>query len=295
MASNARKQSGRVTAKGTQPPVKKRVPAGPTAAGPGGPGNKKGAEAPADLGSAGPNRQMRRAGMNLEQPQEPDTKRMKLILGAAAGVAALLVITCMVLFHVSGTWIGVLGLAAGVAVGFAVATGKEPFASKGRPIAIGLVVVGLVLSLIGAANIIDWHWPFLALVGCGVGAFFIEMFVQQMTAPTGPPASAVALLKRSGAQLLEVPSSGGAVWATTDGRIRVIIGATLEEGTTSDTVTVDKNVRKSRQRAAMLQRRLSAIGAEDGLICVVDSAITTTRDGDDIICSAAGFTKALSR
>ena len=162
-------------------------------------------------------------------------------------------------------------------------------------IAIALVVVGVVLTGIGASGVLDVHWPVFALVGCGVGAFFTEMFVQQMTAPTGPPASAVALLKRSGAQLLDVPSSGGAVWATTDGRIRVIIGATLDGGTTGDTVTVDKNVRKSRQRALMLQRRLSAVGAEDGLICVVDSAITTTRDGDDIICSAAGLSKALSR
>ena len=294
MASNARKQGGRVTAKGTQPPVKKRPTTGPAAPGGSSGARAKGGEATGDVVSQGPNRQMRRAGMNLEQ-QEPDKGRMKLILGSAAGVAALLVIIFLVLFRVSGTWIGVLGVAAGVAVGFAVATGKEPYASKGRQLAIGLVVLGAVLSGIGAANVIDWHWPFLALIGCGVGAFFIEMFVQQMTAPTGPPASAVALLKRSGAQLLEVPSSGGAVWATTDGRIRLIIGATLEDGTTSDTVTVDRNVRRSRQRAAMLQRRLSAIGAEEGLICVVDSAITTTRDGDDIICSAAGLTKALSR
>lgn len=294
MASNARKQGGRVTAKGTQPPAKKRATVGPAAPAAGGTGKQKGADAPADLVTQGPNRQMRRAGMNLEQ-QEPDKGRMKLILGSAAGVAALMVILCLVLYRVSGTWIGILGVAAGVAVGFAVATGKEPYASRGRQIAIGLVVVGVLLSAVGAANVIDWHWPFFALIGCAVGAFFIEMFVQQMTAPTGPPASAVALLKRSGAQLLEVPSSGGAVWATTDGRIRLIIGATLEDGTTSETVTVDRNVRKSRQRAVMLQRRLSAIGAEEGLICVVDSAITTTRDGDDIICSAAGLTKALSR
>ena len=85
------------------------------------------------------------------------------------------------------------------------------------------------------------------------------------------------------------------MWATPDGRIRVIIGATLAKGSTPDKVLTDRNVRRQRQRGDLVLRRMAAINVEKGLICVVDEAVPTTQDGNDLICSAAGLSKALSR
>lgn len=285
MASNAGKKSGRVTAKGTQPPVKKpRVP------GAGG-GKSEKASAPET-----PNRQMRRSGFVPEAPEKPPSAdRMKWILIGGGAVAAILVITCIVAFHVSGTWIGLIGLVAGFATGIAVSTGKTWAADKGRMIAIGIAVFGVVTTAIGVANIIDFHWPLFALFGCGAGAAMAELSTQQMAPPQSPPQSALALLKRTGAQQIPAPSTGDCLWATPDGRIRVIVGASIPEGTAADKVLTDKNVRKSRQKGAMMLRRMAGLGAEPGVTCVVDSAVTTVRDGDDIVCSSAGLTKALAR
>ena len=85
------------------------------------------------------------------------------------------------------------------------------------------------------------------------------------------------------------------MWATPDGRIRVIIGATLAKGTTPDKVTTDRNVRRQRQRGDLVLRRMAALNVEKGLICVIDEAVPTTQDGNDLICSSAGLSKALSR
>ena len=286
MASNARKQGGRTTPKGTRPPVKKTA-TGAAA------GAKGGADLPVN---EGPNRQMRRAGHTIDTP-EPGAggqNRMKWILIAAAVFVALSVIVCAVFFGLSGTWIGILGLAAGVGTGMAVSTGRTWFADKGKYVAIGLAVVGVVVTGVGLANVIEIHWSFLALFGCGLGAMFAWVSDQQMTPPDGPPASAVALLRRMGAEKLDAPTAGGTVWATPDGRIRVIIGTTLAKGTTADKLLSDRNLRRNRQRGDLVLRRMAAINAEKGLICVVDSAVPTTVDGADLICSAAGLSKALS-
>ena len=119
MASNTRKQGGRVTPKGTRPPAKNPKAASAAAA--------KAAGAPDLPVNEGPNRQMRRAGHNIEAPEQ-NPGRMRLILIAVAVVLGLAVLACMVFFRLSGTWIGLLGLAAGTATGMAVSTGRTWFA-----------------------------------------------------------------------------------------------------------------------------------------------------------------------
>lgn len=285
MASNARKQGGRITAKGTQPPPKKPRT---------GPGAAPGKQAPAEPPTI--NRQMRRSGLVPEQPDpEPARKRMRLALIIGGVSIAVLTILFMVLFGLSGTWIGLLGLTAGVLTGLAVSTGKTFAASKGKPIAIGLAVLGALVESLSIANVVDIHWSFLALLGCGVGAFFAYVSAQQMAAPPDPPAGAVALLRQRGAQPLQTPGAGNCLWATPDGKVRVIVGASPAEGVTAETVARDKSVLRARQRAAVLTRRLSAAGVDDRYICVVDSAVPTTRDGDATICSISGLTKVLGR
>ncbi len=280
MASKAQnKGGGRVTAKGTKPPVKRPR------------GSEDDGKAPVEQN---PNRQMRRSG-RIAEPVAPNTDRMRLVLIASGVVITIAVITCMVLFHLSGTWIGLLGLAVGLATGLAVTTGKTFVADKGRMVAIGLVAVGVVATGIGVSGIVDFHWPFVALLGCGLGALIAEFSNQQVTPPQSPPQAAMALLKRNGAQLLPAPTAGSCVWATPDGRIRVIVGASPAEGTEADKILTDRSVRRSRQRGQMLSKRMESVGGEPGLVLVVDSPITTMRDGDDIICSAAGLTKALAR
>ena len=290
MASNARKQGGRVTPKGTRPPAKNPRPGAGGAPAAGG----KGAASPDLPVNEGPNRQMRRAGHDIQAPEQ-NPGRMRLILIAIAAVVGLAALACMIFFRLSGTWVGILGLAAGTATGMAVSTGRTWFADKGRWVAIALVVIGVVVAGVGLSGVVDIHWPITALIGCGVGAMFAEVSSQQMTPPDGPPASAVALLRRLGAQKLDAPTAGGTVWATPDGRIRVIIGATLAKGTTPDKLLTDRNVRRQRQRGDLVLRRMAALNVEKGLICVVDEAVPTTQDGNDLICSAAGLSKALSR
>lgn len=287
MASNKGKQGGRVTPKGTRPPAKK--PSGAAAAA------ARAAAPAADLPvNEGPNRQMRRAGHTIDAPDQ-NPGRMKLILIAIAVVIGLAALACMIFFRLSGTWVGILGLAAGTATGMAVSTGRTWFADKGRWVAIALVAIGVIVAGVGLSGILDIHWPLTALIGCSIGAMFAEISSQQMTPPNGPPAAAVALLRRIGAQKLDAPTAGGTVWATPDGRIRVIIGASLAKGTTPDKVLTDRNVRRQRQRGDLVLRRMAALNVEKGLICVVDEAVPTTLDGNDLICSAAGLSKALSR
>lgn len=292
MASNNKKGGGRTTAKGTQPPVKS--PKGAQAAA--GRVEKGPAAAPQDV----TNRQMRRAGFDAPAPNPQAASRLKLVLIIAGVVTALLVGVLAFFFKVSGTWIGVLGLIAGLGTGFAVTTGKpEIIATRARPIAIGLAVFGVLVTALGfwatSSGTFDFHWPFAALLGCGGGAFLAEISSQQMTPPEGPPQSAVALLKRSGAQRLEAPATGGCVWATRDAKVRIIIGASLPEGSSGDDALTHPNVRKNRRRADLLKQRMAALNVESGVICVVDQPISTTQDGDDLICSAAGLSKALSR
>lgn len=290
MASNARKQGGRTTAKGTQPQAKKpRGGPGGAAAGPGG---GKGAvpEQPTV------NRQMRRSGIVPEQPDpEPAMRRLKMSLIIGGAVLGVLTILFIVLFGLSGTWIGLLGAAAGVLTGLAVTTGKTFAADKGKPIAIGLLVLGALVEFLSLANVVDIHWSFLAFVGCGAGAFVAFISAQQMTAPPDPPSSALALLRQRGAQQLPTAGGGNCVWATPDGRIRVIVGATPAANVTGDTIAKDRSVTKARQQAVLLTRRLAAAGVEDRYICVVDAAIPTTRDGDATICSVSGLGKVLGR
>ena len=286
MASNARKQGGRVTAKGTRPPAKKPTSGAAAVA--------KGAAAPDLPTNEGPNRQMRRAGHTIDAPDQ-NPGRMRLILIAIAVVLGLAVLACMFFFRLSGTWVGILGLAAGAATGMAVSTGRTWFADKGRWVAIALGAIGVIVAGVGVSGLVDIHWPLTALLGCGIGAMFAEVSSQQMTPPDGPPASAVALLRRIGAQKLDAPTAGGTVWATPDGRIRVIVGASLAKGSTPDKVLTDRNVRRQRQRGDLVLRRMQALHVEKGLICVIDEAVPTTQDGNDLICSAAGLSKALSR
>jgi len=280
VAKQSNKKGGRVTAKGTKPPEK---PArGPKASSP-------------DNVPASPNRQLRRSGTVGEQPAEPNVGRMKLVLGIGGAATVLLVVGSVLLAGLSGTTVGVLGMAAGVAGSLAVSTGKTWFADKGRPVAIGIGAVGVAFMALALFSGIDIHWPGAALVGCGLGAFLVEVSSQQMTPPQGPPASAIALLRRSHAQEIPVPGAGNCVWATVDGRVVVIIGASVPPTTTADNVLTDRNVRTNRQRATMVQRRLAGLRTEPGIICVVDTAITTVRDGDDTICSATGLNRVLSR
>ncbi len=293
MASNNKKGGGRTTAKGTQPPVK--APKGAQAAARAGKGAPA-APAPQDV----TNRQMRRAGFDAQPVNPQAASRLKLVLIGLAVVTTLLVLLLVFFFKVSGTWIGLLGLVAGLGTGFAVTTGRPPaIAERARPIAIGIAAVGVIATAVGvwatSSGTFDFHWPFVALLGCGAGAFLAEISSQQMTPPDGPPQSAVALLKRSGAQRLDAPSTGGCVWATRDARVRIIIGASIPDGSSGDDALTHPNVRKNRRRADLLKQRMAALNVESGVICVVDQPITTVQDGDDLICSAAGLTKALSR
>lgn len=283
MAKQQAKKGGRVTAKGTKPPEK--APRSPKA---------PGASSPAEAAGS-PNRQIRRSGSVGEQPSEPNAGRMKLILGIGGAVSVALLVATIVLFGVSGTTIGIIGTVAGVLGSLAVSTGKTWFADKGRYVAIGIGAVGVAFFGFGISGVTDVHWPAAALIGCGLGAFLVEVSSQQMTPPQGPPAAAVALLRRSNAQEIPVPAAGNCVWAMPDGKIVVIIGASVPDGTTADDVVTNRNVRTSRQRATMVQRRLAGLRTESGLICVVDQPITTVRDGDDTICSATGLNRALSR
>jgi len=290
VASNARKQGGgRVTPKGTRPPAKTPRPGADTA--PTGAKGSSGADLPMN---EGPNRQMRRAGHTVDAAPTQQN-RMKWILIAVAVVVGLSALACMVFFGLSGTWVGILGTAAGTATGMAVSTGRTWFADKGRIVAIVLSVIGVLVAGLGFSEVVAIHWPIAALIGCGIGAMFAEVSSQQMTPPDGPPAAAVALLRRMGAQKLDAPTAGGTVWATPDGRVRVIVGATLAKGTTTEKLLSDRNIRRSRQRGDLVLRRMAALKAEKGLICVVDSAVPTTQDGNDLICSAAGLSRALSR
>jgi hypothetical protein len=290
VASNARKQGGgRTTPKGTRPPAKKAGAAAPKAGAPAG----KGA-APELPVNEGPNRQMRRAGHTIDAPEQ-NTSRMRMILIAIGAALALSTLALIFFLGLNGTWIGLLGLAAGIATGMAVSTGRTWFADKGRWVAIALVAIGVVVAGLGTSGVVAIDWSIVALAGCGIGAMFAEISSQQMTPPDGPPASAVALLRRMGAQKLDAPTAGGTVWATPDGRIRVIIGATLAKGSTPDKVTTDRNVRRQRQRGDLVLRRMAALNVEKGLICVVDEGVPTTQDGNDLICSPAGLSRALSR
>jgi hypothetical protein len=160
-------------------------------------------------------------------------------------------------------------------------------------------VVGVLATALGiwanASGTFEFHWPIVALIGCGGGAFLAEVSSQQMTPPESPPQSAVALLKRGGAQRLDAPATGGCVWATRDAKVRIIIGASIPEGSTGDDALTHPNVRKNRRRADLLKQRMGALNVEPGVICVVDQPVTTVQDGDDLICSAAGLSKALTR
>jgi len=292
VASSQGKKTGRVTAKGTKPPAK---PGRTAATGAGRKGSAGDAAAAPSTPLNSPNRQMRRSG-NVPEPVEAGQEgRLKLVLIAGGAITAVLVLLCLVLFHLSGTWIGLIGIAAGLATSVAVSTGKTWAADKGRVIAIGIAAVGVLATILGVSGVVNFHWPLAALIGCGLGAAVAELSAQQMTPPQGPPQSAIALLRRTGAQQIPAPSTGDCVWATPDGRIRVIVGATIPEDASGDDLLRDKHVRRSLQRGSLVTRRLAAIGVESGIICVVSSATVTVRDGDDTICSAAGLTKALAR
>lgn len=287
MASSQAKKTGRVTAKGTKPPAKPGKNPG---------GASRGAGSADRPTPATPNRQMRRSGQ-VPEPIETQGQenRLKLVMIIGGVVTALLVVLFAVLFHVSGTWVGILGAVAGLATSVAVSTHKTWAADKGRPIAIGIAVVGVAATAFGLSGVIDVHWPLAALLGCGLGAAIAELSAQQMTAPQPPPQSAIALLRRTGAQHIPAPSTGTSVWATPDGRIRVIVGATIPENSNGDDLLRDRKVRQSLQRGSLVIRRMGPLGVQPGIICVVSSPTTTVRDGDDIICSAAGLTKALAR
>ena len=293
MASNNKKGGGRTTAKGTQPPVK--APKGAQAAARAGKGAPA-APAPQDV----TNRQMRRAGFDAQPVNPQAASRLKLVLIGLAVVTTLLVLLLVFFFKVSGTWIGLLGLVAGLGTGFAVTTGRPPaIAERARPIAIGIAAVGVIATAVGvwatSSGTFDFHWPFVALLGCGAGAFLAEISSQQMTPPESPPQAAIALLRRTGAQPIPAPSTGSSLWATPDGRIRVIVGASIGEGLSNEQILKDRNIRRSRQRGALVLRRMQGFGAEPGLTIVVDTGITTIRDGSDVICSAAQLNTVLSR
>lgn len=295
MASNAGKKGGRTTAKGTRPPAKKTGPTPKADA----PAAAKGPQGAQGSPTNTVNRQMRRSGLVPESATndegEAQLGRMKLVLWIGGGVTLLAVLLCIVFFRLSGTWVGLLGAAAGLAAGLAVSTGRTRFADKGRLIAIILAAIGVVVTAIGVSGIVDVHWPFAALIGCGFGAAVSELSAQQMTPPESPPQAAIALLRRTGAQPIPAPSTGSSLWATPDGRIRVIVGASIGEGLSNEQILKDRNIRRSRQRGALVLRRMQGFGAEPGLTIVVDTGITTIRDGSDVICSAAQLNKVLSR
>jgi len=308
MAGKPNKQGGRTTAKGTQPVAKKprtqMAPSGSSGgggvtAGSGG-GGGKGKAPRVDASAAQPvvNRQMRRAGFGVEDQsgaQESQKKRLKLVLGGAGAVLLILTIVGIVLFGISGTWIGVLLAAAGVGVGFAVSSARTFLADRGTEAAIGIVAIGVIVCAVAATGLVNIHFPGFALFGAGVGAFFAYVSAQQMIAPPDPPAAAQVLLRRNGAQLLEMPGTGNCIWATPDGRMRVIVGAQLPEGTTADEVPKHKVVIKSRQQAAVLMRRVAPGGVESTITCVVDISVPTVREGDTTICSVSSLTKVLAR
>jgi len=237
---------------------------------------------------------MRRAGA-AEPTTNSNARRSRLILIAAGAVLAIAVVASMVLLGWSGIWVGLLGLAAGAGVGIAIGTGKTWVVERGRLIAIAIGAVGIIAAVVGATGLLDMSLWIAAPVGCGVGALFAEVSYQQTVPPQSPPPAALALLRRSGAQPMEAPGLGNCVWATPDRKIRVIIGATLGPKTTTDNVIADRRVRKSRQRGNVIQKRISPLDPQPGVICVVDAAIPTTRDGDDTICSAGALTKVIGR
>ncbi len=302
MAANERKQGGgRTTAKGTQPPPRKRGPqTGP--AGMGGGGRALGPQSVGGGGAGGGiptvNRQMRRAGIEVPDQSEAEAqqkKRLRLVLIGGGALLAVMTVVAIVSFGVSGTWIGLLGAAAGLGVGFAVTTGKTFLAKQGLPAAIAIGVVGVVAAALGGAKVVNMHWPFFAVFGCGVGAFLAWVSAQQMTSPPDPPAGALALLRRNGAQMLEAPGAGSCVWAMPDGRIRVVVGAEAADGVTADDVLRDKSVLKARQQATILVRRMAAAGIDSGYLLVLDQGIQTVRDGDATICSVSQLNKVLGR
>ena len=328
MADN-RKKGGRTTAKGTQPAAKKPSGAGPrtraTGSGSGsGSGSDtgsgadagsapaadakrasasagKGATAPA--GTANPdapviNRQMRRGG--YEVPDQADAmakqkSRLRLVLGGGGAITLALVVAGVVLFGISGTWIGLLGAVAGVGVGFAVSAQKTFLAKQYLPAAIAIAAIGVLVNVIAVAKVVDVHLPIFALFGCGLGAFFAYVSGQQMTAPPDPPGPAQVILKRTGSQPLPTPGMGNCVRATPDGRIRVITSASVPEGTDPDSIAMQRDYRKARQAIMLLVKRLESAGVEGGAICVLDWDVPTTRDGDITICSVAGLPKVLGR
>lgn len=277
MAGNPKKQGGRVTAKGTQPPSKK--PRGPQA----------------DAAPATPNRQMRRAGIAEPAAASGNPKRSKIILIAAAAVLGLLTLACIIFLGWSGTWIGLLGIGAGAGVGVAIGTGKTWVVERGRMIAIGIGAVGVLATIVGLTQIVPMGLWWTAPIGCAVGALFAEITYQQTVPPQAPPTTATAYLRRGGAQTMDAPGLGECVWITPDRNVRVIVGATLGNKTTLDKLLNDKSVRKSRQRGAMIHKRLGPLDPKPGVVCVVDASIPTTRDGDDTICSVGSLSKVLGK
>lgn len=244
------------------------------------------------------NRQMRRGGYDIPDQadaQATQRKRLQIVLGGGGAVTLALTIAGIVLFGVSGTWIGLLGAVAGVGVGFAVSAQKTFLADKGIPAAIVIAVIGVLVNVLAATGVLNVHFPIFAILGCGVGAFFAYVSSQQMTAPPDPPAAAQVMLKRTGAQALEMPGAGNCIWATSDGRIRILTTAAVPEDTDPDAIANQKDYRKSRQAAMLLARRLEGTGAEPLVTCILDWDVPTTRDGDVTICSVSAFPKVLGR
>lgn len=279
MAGNARKQGSRVTAKGTQPPPKKG----------------KGSRTTPESAPPTPNRQMRRAGVTDTETKPSNQKRSRIILIAAAVALGLLTLACMVLLGWSGTWIGLLGIAAGAGVAIAISVGKTWVVERGRLIAIAIGAVGVLSAIVGYTQVIPMGLWWTAPIGCAVGALFAEVTYQQTVPPQSPPATALAMLRRGGAQTMDAPGLGESVWVTPDRKVRVIVGATLGRKTTMEKLLNDKSVRKSRQRGAMIHKRLGPLDPQDGVVCVVDAGIPTTRDGDDTICSVGSLSKVLGK
>ncbi len=278
MAGKARKQGSRVTAKGTQPQAKK----------------PKGPRPQAEAAPPTPNRQMRRAGIEDTQTKAGNQKRTRIILIAAAVVWGLMTLACLILLPSSGIWIGLIGIAAGAGVAVAISLGKTWVVERGRLIAIGIGVLGAIAAVLGVTGVLDGLW-WTAPIGCAVGVLFAEVTYQQTVPPQSPPATAIAYLRRGGAQTMDAPGLGETVWITPDRKVRVIVGATLGNKTTLDKLLSDKSVRKSRQRGAMIHKRLGPLDPQEGVVCVVDAGIPTTRDGDDTICSVGSLSKVLGK
>ncbi len=279
VAGNARKQGGRVTPKGTQPPAKKPKGGGT-----------------ADAPPATPNREMRRAGIADAPASSGNSRRSRIILIAAAVVWAILTLGCIVALGWSGTWIGLLGIAAGAGVAIAIGTGKTWVVERGRLIGIGIGAVGVVSAVVGFTGApVELSLWWTAPLGCAVGVLFAEITYQQTVPPQPPPTTAIAMLKRGGAQTMDAPGLGECVWITPDRKVRVIVGATLGHKTTLEKLLTDKSVRKSRQRGAMIHKRLGPLDPQPGVVCVVDAGVPTTRDGEDTICSVGSLSKVLGK